>query len=526
MAGLDTRGAFDGFVQGFGLMQNYQDGKDRKAYLQQQQGMQERGLQMREQEFAAQQDDRQNQRDQQQIAQFYTGWASGMDVPVTPDLAQAFERNKMMDPRHLFRPEVEAAVQYADKLAKGEGSLFSQQTVDAMNDFYAPRVNRGSGGKKRLAGMYPGQQEGTFVFELEVEDEQGNKRLAPMTVNRGIAGEDDEVAQYEIGQAIGPVMGAKSLYQALGQNREKMLGYLRSSGYLPKEAEKWERVEGPDGAILQRNIATGEMKSVVGRKSAGAGGAYAPSSDVKTLEYLKANGMSDQEARDELVRLKRGGGDGSISAGDRYRVTFLTNQIKEIDSQLEAFPDPEAETALRQQREQLVQARQALASDLGLTGAPAQQPAQAGSESSGNFDPDAWLDAVSAATAPRQQSGSSLQMPGERGENEGLGLSAEGLSYRPPAESVVADVGKRYQLRGADAILPLEAREAIASVPGRVAAGAGTLAAKANAQALFRKTLNRSPSAEELATLLDMGRGEDGNWSAPHWRALRERFGG
>jgi len=378
MAGLDTRGAMDGFTQGFGLMQNYQDSKDRKAYLQQRQDMEQRGLQMREQEFAAGQEDRRSQQDQQQIAQFYTGWASGIEAPITPELEQVFERNKMADPRHLFNPKTEAAVQYADKLSSGEGTLFSKQTVDAMNDFYAPRVNRGNGGKKRLAGMYPGQKEGSFVFELEVEDEQGNKRLAPMTVNRGLEGEDDEVAQYEIDQAIAPVMGAKSIYQALGQNRDKMLGYLRSSGYLPQEAERWERVEGPDGAILQRNTATGEMKSVVGRKSAGgAGGAYAPSSDVKTLEYLKANGMSDQQARDELVRLKRGGGDG-ISAGDRYRVTFLTSQIKEIDSQLDAFPDPEAEAALRQQREQLVQARQALASQLGLAGVPGQgQPEQA-----------------------------------------------------------------------------------------------------------------------------------------------------
>ena len=376
MAGLDMRGAFDGFVQGFNMVDAYNHRKASSERADQQVEMQQRGLDMREQEFAAHQDERQRQQDQQQIAQFYTGWASGIDAPITPELEQAFERNKLADPRHLFRPETEAAVQYADKLAKGEGSLFSKQTVDAMNDFYAPRVSRGNGGKKRLAGMYPGQKEGSLVFELEVEDEQGNKRLAPMTVNRGLEGEDDEVAQYEIDQAIAPVMGAKSIYQALGQNREKMLGYLRSSGYLPKEADKWEQVNGPDGAILQRNSRTGEMKSVVGRKSAGAGGAYAPSSDVKTLEYLKANGMTDQQARDELVRLKRGGSDSSVSAGDRYRVTFLTSQIKEIDKQLEAFPDPEAEAALRQQREQLVQARQGLASDLGLVGVPSQQQAQ------------------------------------------------------------------------------------------------------------------------------------------------------
>ncbi len=377
MAGLDTRGAFDGFVQGFNMVEGYNQRREAGARADQQVAMQERGLQMREQEFAAQQGDRQQKQDQQQIAQFYTGWASGVEAPITPELEQAFERNKMADPRHLFRPETEAAVQYADRLSKGEGSLFSQETVKHMNDFYAPRVNRGNGGKKRLAGMYPGQKEGSFVFELEVEDEQGGKRLAPMTINRGIAGEDDEVAQYEIDQAIAPVMGAKSIYQALGQNRDKMLGYLRNSGYLPKDAGKWEEVKGPGGSILQRNTATGEMKSVLGRAPiVGAGGAYAPSSDVKTLEYLKANGMNDQEARDELVRLKRGGSEGSVSAGDRYRVTFLTNQIKEIDSQLEAFPEPEVEAALRQQREQLVAARGDLAGQLGLMGVSGQAPKQ------------------------------------------------------------------------------------------------------------------------------------------------------
>lgn len=376
MAGLDTRGAFDGFVQGFNMMDAYNHRKASSARADQALQMQQRGLEMREQEFAAQQEGRQREQDQQQIAQFYTGWASSIEAPITPELEQAFARNKMADPRHLFDPKTEAAVQYADKLSSGEGSLFSQQTVDAMNDFYAPRVNRGAGGKKRLAGMYPGQKEGSFVFELEVEDEQGNKRLAPMTVNRGLEGEDDEVAQYEIDQAIAPVMGAKSIYQALGQNREKMLGYLRSSGYLPKEAERWERVEGPDGAILQRNTATGELKSVMGRKSAGAGAAaFAPSNDVKTLQWLmspQGGSLSNEEARNELVRLKRGGGD-SISAGDRYRVTYLTNQIKEIDSQLEAFPDADTEAALRQQRAELIQARQGLASHLGLVGAPEPQ---------------------------------------------------------------------------------------------------------------------------------------------------------
>lgn len=375
MAGLDTRGAFDGFTKGFGMMQSYQDSKDRKAYMKEQQGMQQRGLEMREQEFAAQQEQRQKQQDQEVVAQFYKGWASGVEVPITPELEQAFERNKMFDARHLFKPEVMQSVDYADKLSKGEGSLFSQETVDAMNTFYSPRVNRGAGGKKRLAGMYPGQKEGSFVFELEVEDEQGNKRNAPMTMNRGMEGEDDEVAQYDIEQAIGPVMGAKSIYQALGDNREKMMAYLQSSGFLPKEEAKWEQVQGPGGSILQRNTATGELKNVLGRapQAAGPGGlSYAPSSDVKTLEYLKASGMSDKEARDELVRLKRGDS-GGISASDRYRVTYITNLIKEIDTQLQSFPDQETEEQLLARRDELVQQRSQAESELGLMGGSASQ---------------------------------------------------------------------------------------------------------------------------------------------------------
>lgn len=378
MAGLDTRGAFDGFVKGFGMMQGYQDSKDRKAYMQEQQAMQQRGLEMREQEFSAQQDERQKQQDQREISQFYEGWSNGIEAPITPELEKVFSRNSMADPRHLFKPETEAAVQYADKLAKGEGSLFSQETVDAMNNFYAPRVGRGGGGSKRLAGLYPGQKEGTLVFEVEVEDEQGNKRLAPMTMNRGLEGEDDEVAQYEIDQAIGPVMGAKSIYQALGENREKMMSYLQASGFLPKEEAKWEQVQGPGGSILQRNTKTGELKNVLGRapqQGGGAGGlSYAPSSDVKTLEYLKASGMSDKEARDELVRLKRGGGDG-ISASDRYRISHITNLIKEVDKQLEGFPKDDVRQQLMAQRQELIEARDQAASELGLMGSQ-QQPVQ------------------------------------------------------------------------------------------------------------------------------------------------------
>lgn len=378
MAGLDTRGAFDGFVQGFGMMQNYRDGQDRKEYIKQQQDMQQRGLDMREQEFAAQQGDRQKQQDQQQISQFYNGWASGIEAPITPELEQAFERNPMHNPRHLFKPETEAAVQYADKLSKGEGSLFSNETVNAMNDFYAPRVNRGSGGKKRLAGMYPGQKEGSFVFELEVEDEQGNKRLAPMTMNRGVEGDDDEVAQYDIDQAIGPVMGAKSIYQALGDNREKMMGYLRSSGFLPKSDASWEQVAGPDGAIMQRNTATGEMKSLLGRKAdPRATAAGSPTSKQKDYYFLKENLGMDDEAAYQSAFGGTGAVNGRVPDGVKLGLSLLNAQIKEVDSKLTGkegmMLEDDQREALQQQHAELTERRASLAQSNGLAGVPKKQ---------------------------------------------------------------------------------------------------------------------------------------------------------
>lgn len=387
MAGLDTRGAFDGFTQGFGMMQSYKDGQDRKEYMKQQQGMQQRGLEMREQEFSAQQDDRQKKSDQEQIAQFYNGWSSGIEAPITPELEQAFERNKLSDPRHLFKPETEAAVQYADGLSKGEGSLFSQDTVNHMNSFYEPRVNRGAGGKKRLSGIYPGQKEGSFVFELEVEDEQGNKRNAPMTMNRGMEGDDDEVAQYEIDQAIGPVMGAKSIYQALGDNREKMMTYLRSSGFLPQEEAGWEEVKGPGGSILQRNTKTGELKNVLGRApqqgGGSSGGMISPTSQQKNYAFLtSALGMSEEEAYKASF-----GGTGAVAGRVSGEVTagisLLNAQIKEIDSKINGVAgrmlSEEERAALTEQREGLAAQRQSLAQNAGLVpGAPnAQQGAQA-----------------------------------------------------------------------------------------------------------------------------------------------------
>lgn len=404
MAGLDTRGAFDGFVKGFGMMQGYQDSKDRKAYMQEQQGMQQRGLEMREQEFSAQQEQRQKQNDQQYITQFW-GRASplleaGQDDPEAlkqlqgmfedEEAKSVFSRNKLANPLHILNPKTVSAASYAAKLAAGEGDLFSEQTAHAMNDYFSPEVNRMPGRKTRIAGVYPGQNPEAMVFDLGVTPTGGLKGVeqpeynSPMTVNRGIAGEDDEIMEVPIEEMIKRVQGARMIYQDLGPERlQRAQASLRAMGYLPKEEAKWEQVQGPGGSILQRNPSTGEMKSVIGRtpQVGGAGGAYgSPTSQQKNYLFLRDTlNLSDEEAYQAAF-----GGTSAVNERVSGKVTagisLLNAQIKEIDSKIvgkNGLMLPKEDLAmLTQKRDELAEQRSALAQSSGLLAKPQESEQQ------------------------------------------------------------------------------------------------------------------------------------------------------
>lgn len=387
MAGLDTRGLADGFLQGFQVMDRHQQRKENSRRADEHMEMQRQNQAMRESEHQWRSQDREHQdqarikaQDTELLGQFWGAVSQGIDAPVTPEVEQAFERNPYLSPKFLFDPSKEESAAYAERLANGEGDLYSPETLQHVNNFFEPDINKG-GGRKRLAGLFPGQEPGTFVFDLEVESEDGRRYNAPMTPNH--SADDDEVLQLPIEKMINPIMGYRQLMGSMSpEAKQKAMGYFQSIGLIQPPAEQWEQVQGPGGSVLQRNSRTGELKQVVGRENrAGLGGinGYAPSSDVKTLQWLmseEGGSLTGEEARNELVRLKRGGGDDAISAGDRYRVTYITNQIKEIDRQLEGFPEEEREQELQTMRAQLVQQRDAMASQLGLTGAPPAQPQQ------------------------------------------------------------------------------------------------------------------------------------------------------
>lgn len=401
MAGLDTRGAFDGFTKGFGMMQGYQDSKDRKAYMKEQQGMQQRGLEMREQEFAAQQEQRQKQNDQQYITQFW-GRASplleaGQDDPEAlkqlqdmfedEEAKSVFSRNKLANPLHILNPKTVSAASYADKLAAGEGQLFSEETAQAMNDYFSPEVNRMPGRKTRIVGVYPGQNPEAMVFDLGVTPTGGLKGVeqpeynAGMTVNRGIAGEDDEIMEVPIEEMIKRVQGARMIYQDLGPERlQRAQASLRAMGYLPKEEAKWEQFDGPGGSVMQRNTSDGKTSLVLGRapQSGGAGGSYgSPTSQQKNFLFLRdALKLTDEEAYKVAF-----GGTGAVNEKVSERaskgIDYLSTLIKEIDSIISSkgmmIEEAELES-LQAKRQELSEQRDVLAQSAQLYNAPEGMP--------------------------------------------------------------------------------------------------------------------------------------------------------
>lgn len=288
MSGLDTRGAWDGFVQGFQLVDNYQARQVAQQNAKEQLGMQQRGLDMREQEMAVNQNlaqknqtlrerelsensayrekqyglderrlgiadkqferqmsadnrrlgmqerelglrlqDRDQEQDMQILRGGYAKIAEGQELG--DEELTVFKRYPWLAPNHVADPKMNAAVARAAKVLdpKDPADANDPESLEAINYMFGPRIQRGDGGKKKIVGVYPGQVPGTLAFELEVTGEDGKPYRAPMTKNRGTA-DDDEVMQVPIEDVVNQVAGYKTLSGVLqsagGRDRAVSLG--------------------------------------------------------------------------------------------------------------------------------------------------------------------------------------------------------------------------------------------------------------------------------------------------------------
>lgn len=359
MSGIDTRGAWDGFREGFQLMDNYQARQAAQQNADEQIAMQQRGLDMREREMVESRDlanrrfgldekqlgqqeqqfkqryalderqldisskqfdrqmraddrrfglqerelgmrqqERNEERDMQIVRAAYGKIAEGQELGDVE--TEVFKRYPWLAPSHVADPRMEAAVKRAGQVLdpNDPADANDPESLEAINYMFGPNIQRGDGGKKRIVGVYPGQKPGTLAFEVGVTREDGSTYNAPMTKNRGTA-DDDEVLQVPIEEVMNRVAGYKSLS-----------GVLQSSGGR------------------ERAVALGQRLGLVNQlddKDAPA--------DVRTAQYLVATGAApDFKAAWPMVRGARG----------KSRQDFALDYAKMITS----GQDPMAETQI------------------------------------------------------------------------------------------------------------------------------------------------------------------------------------
>ena len=342
---LDTRGLASGFGQGFGLADQYYARQNQQELQGKANGRADRSMEMREEQFGMQKDQAEQQK-ARQSAEFTLGKiAQGVDL--SDDEMKFMKEN----PQYwgALDPEMDSAIENAQRVIDPSDPMDSNdpEALYSMNLMFGHRINRGEGGKKRIAGLYPGQQEGTVAFDLEVEGEDGKKYNAPMTKNRGVE-DDDEVMQTPVESLINQVQGYRMLRNAFRgpeaqQNASRVLAALRGdkAGAPTKGINMNGFLVDPVTGEQMGDFRTDEQRNGGGVGSGGGGGPsfgkiqpgdFTPESLQK---YGQTNDLSDL-ARYESKRVVNIGGVTHMM--DPVNGTMTPGQITESGFQATGSP--------------------------------------------------------------------------------------------------------------------------------------------------------------------------------------------
>ncbi len=231
------------------------------------------------------------------------------------------------------------------------------EALEALNQFLAPEIQAGDAqglepgqtARKRIVGVYPGQDPEHLSFDLEVTvlDAEGNpvrSYNAPMTPGHSAA--DDEVLQVPMEKLINAAVAMKGLQSAIPPEvREQRMQYLRSMGVISQGQGQYQTIEGPGGSILQVGP-DGKMSSVLGRERSGSAGAFAPGALQRDMQWLAQQfpNESPEQLYHRATQGKRVTSDDGLSPNAARQARLIENEIKRLDRLLENpmhFESPE-----------------------------------------------------------------------------------------------------------------------------------------------------------------------------------------
>ena len=351
---LDTRGLASGFGQGFGLADQYYARQNQQELQGKANDRADRSMEMREEQFGMQMQEAERTQGQRQ-AEFILGKGAQGIMPNDEEM-KFLKENSQYWP--AFDPESDAAIENAQKVIDPNDPMDANdpEAIYSMNVLFGGRVNRGEGGKKRIAGMYPGKQEGHVTFDLEVEGEDGKKYNAPMTKNRGVK-DDDEILQTPVESLVNQVQGIRMLRNPFRspegqQTASKILAALRGdkaggptnginmNGFLvdPVTGEQMGDFRTPDQRQGKENERYGDAfeHPQLGWVQPGpngqlkqmdtAGASNKMPSDVQTAQWMVSNGIAG-DLDEAYTRVQE-----SRSDPTRFVSSYVDQELKAQES--------------------------------------------------------------------------------------------------------------------------------------------------------------------------------------------------
>jgi len=208
----------------------------------------------------------------------------------------------------------------------GQGGDY-RGAIDSANVLLADYINQGQGGtEKRIKEVLPSQSGRGFYLDLEMKDEKGSFKTAPMTRGRGTADADpvSEVDGAEMMQALGllkksiearlvalgdnsPLERQKEKEKARAEEAKEERKFKRELGMEQFKAKvkpsEWKTFGGAREGYHAFDPATGQVRRLTagmgwagGAGGAGVGGGGRLPAEAQLVEYYKSQGKTFDEA--------------------------------------------------------------------------------------------------------------------------------------------------------------------------------------------------------------------------------------
>lgn len=375
----NSGGLTQGFAQGLGLAQQYQQNEQRqqdraedRAFRHEQMDFQREA---RQEQREWRKEDRQREQDGIYAKSMFSRIQAGQEL--NEDDYEFLERRPEFDPGFLSSDEMTSAIEKGKQVLdpNDPADANDPESLAALNTMFAPRIGKG----KRIAGVYPGQTPGTVAFDLEVDGEDGQKYNAPMTSKRGKEGDDDDVLEVKVNDLVDHFQGYAQLNQALrhqdmtkqvqaatanitnrrqqrqpmsDQQRTQALQFGRNMDLIKKPETTYQTINGPDGAILQQG-SDGSLRSVLGRRPRDPASVMRTPTSIQEVQYLMTNmGLSKEEATNRVFSQRNSG---ELTGRDIAKMEYdqINSDMKALNARLENFPTDEEKEQIAAQKQQL-----------------------------------------------------------------------------------------------------------------------------------------------------------------------------